>query len=113
MKCKCSQKLSPWSITFGCDKCHYTLSNNSFGNLTKEELYQIKKECNYYLKENSEIQQLKDKLHRRNMQIKDLKKKVVRNGYIIRHLDENCEYQDYWSLDGDYTNDGVDLKDNR
>lgn len=50
MNCKCNQKLSPWTITFGCDKCHYSLGDIDFNSLTKEELEQIKKECNYYLK---------------------------------------------------------------
>lgn len=44
------RKLSVWAITFGCDDCHYSLNNESFDNLTIQELNQIKQECDYYLK---------------------------------------------------------------
>lgn len=51
MKCKKDKrrKLSIWSINFGCDDCHYSLTKVAMSNLTIEELNQIKKECDFYL----------------------------------------------------------------
>ena len=41
--------LSPWCVTFGCNECHYQLSNICFSDLSKEDLLKVKKECDYYL----------------------------------------------------------------
>lgn len=29
-----------------------------------------------------------------------VKELLLKMGHIIRHLDENCQYQEYWTLDG-------------
>lgn len=52
MKCRCDRRrrLEVFSITFGCTSCHYTLTGVDLDDLTKQELNQIKKDCDYCLK---------------------------------------------------------------
>ncbi len=77
---------------------------------------------------NDEIAELKDKFSRatkdiiaahdtiskRNTLITDLRgrfakanKNLLEMGHIIRRLDENCEYIEYWTQDGEYIQDIV------
>jgi len=42
-------------------------------------------------------------------EIEHLKKTIWKYGHIIRHLDENNEYLEYWTQDGEYNLDGIEL----
>ncbi|KKL87965.1 hypothetical protein LCGC14_1929430 [marine sediment metagenome] len=76
-------------------------------------------DCPFMFTLQNQLKILKDKLHRRNAlcngrlrEIKDLKEKVLESGHIIRQLDENSEYIEYWTNDGEYrTIDGIKQKE--
>ena len=73
------------------------------GNLTQLTVFEGKYLCNYCLganypywlekqqKNEKEIFNLKDKLRRRNMQIKDLKEIILRDKAYIRELEEDMQ----------------------
>ncbi len=37
--------------------------------------------------------------------LENYKKLVLHMGHVIRLLDEDCDYQELWTLDGEYMND--------
>ena len=54
MKCSHDKRytLIPVCVTFCCNHCHETVHGVGFDSLTNFELYQVIKECKYYLKQN-------------------------------------------------------------